>query len=288
VAVADANNNRVRLIAARTGTFYGIKMTAGDVYTVAGTGVQGYSGNRGPATKAKLEVVSAVSFDQAGNLLIADFSWVRVVAARTGTFYGVKMTVGHIYTIAGNGKATSLGDGGPATKAEVGPLGVAVDAAGNVLIPDSSGRLRVVAEHTGMFYGVTMTAGDIYAIAGNGKFGFSGNGGPARKAEFGDPSGVSADRNGNVAISDADDGVVWVVAVHTGTYYGLPMTAGHIYIVAGFHRKGDFGWALGTDGLGDGEPATRALVVFPNGVTSTPSGNLLIADTNNRIRSVSG
>jgi hypothetical protein len=210
------------------------------------------------------------------------------VMARPGTFYGRTLIAGRSYLIGGDGQTGYGGDGGPATKAGVGPLGVAVDRAGNVLIADNSGRIRVVAEHTGRFYGVTMTAGDIYAIAGNGKFGFSGNGGPARKAELGLLSGVSGDRNGNVAVSDSDNGAVWVVAARIGTYYGVPMTAGHIYVVAGFRRKGDFGWALGTDGLGDGEPATRALVVFPNGVTSTPSGDLLIADTDNRIRSVSG
>jgi hypothetical protein len=144
-----------------------------------------------------------------------------MIAATSGTFYGVKMTAGDIYTIAGDGQATSSGNGGPATKAGVGPLDATVDSAGNVLIADNSDQIRVVAEHTGTFYGQQMTAGDIYAVAG-------------------------------------------------------------------IHREGDDGWALGTDGIGDGGPATKAVVVSPSGVSCTPSGSLLEADALGRIRSVSG
>ena len=87
--------------------------------------------------------------DAAGNLLIGDSlnSRVRVVAARTGTFYGQAMTAGHIYTVAGDGKFGFSGDGRPATRAELNfPVGVAVDAAGNLLIADTNNnRIRRVA-----------------------------------------------------------------------------------------------------------------------------------------------
>jgi hypothetical protein len=287
VAEADQTSNRARFIAARTGTFFGIKMTAGDVYTVAGNGVPGTSGVGGPAAQAELDDPTAVAFDSPGNLLISSIGLVQVVAAQSGTFYGVKMTAGDLYTIAGNGTGSYSGDGGPATQAGVGPIGLGVDAGGDVLIADNSDRIRFVAGHTGTYYGIKMTARDIYTIAGNGMTGYSGSGGLALETDISLPGAVAADRYGNVAIADFGNSVVWLVSAHTGTYYGIKMTAEHIYQV-GFHRTTNHGWALGTDGLGDGGPASQAVIVLPNGVSFTPSGDLLIADETNRIREVSG
>jgi DNA-binding beta-propeller fold protein YncE len=90
-----------------------------------------------------------VAVDGAGNLVIADTgnNRVRVVAARTGRFYGRAMKAGHIYTVAGNGLSGFSGDGGPAARAEIDfPYGVAVARAGNLVIADTfNGRIRVVA-----------------------------------------------------------------------------------------------------------------------------------------------
>ncbi len=103
--IANFEDQRIQVVAARSGTFYGQAMTAHDIYTVAGDGTAGFSGDGGPATGAELDFPSAVAVDGAGNLVIADSgnSRVRVVAARSGTFYGRAMTAGHIYTVAGNG-----------------------------------------------------------------------------------------------------------------------------------------------------------------------------------------
>jgi hypothetical protein len=70
--VADSANNRIRVVAATSGTFYGAAMTAGDIYTVAGTGTYGYGGDSGPATSAELRDPLGVSVDGSGNLLTAD------------------------------------------------------------------------------------------------------------------------------------------------------------------------------------------------------------------------
>src|SRR5262249_61029307 len=90
-----------------TGTFYGRAMTTGDVYTAAGNGQEGFSGDGGPATSAELDNPGGVAIDGHGNLLVADSfnNRVRVVAAATRTFYGQAMTKGDIYTVAGNGGA---------------------------------------------------------------------------------------------------------------------------------------------------------------------------------------
>src|SRR5207244_1504297 len=119
LVIADMSGSRIRVVAAGAGTFYGQAMTAGDIYTVAGTGQFGFAGEGHLATTAKLDGPSAVAVDGAGNLVIADSGndRVRVVAARTGTFYGQAMTARHIYTVAGNGTYGFSGDGGPATAA---------------------------------------------------------------------------------------------------------------------------------------------------------------------------
>ena len=72
LAVADTDNNRVRIVAESTGMFYGLAMTAGDIYTVAGTGTQGFSGDGGPGIGADVDEPFGVTVDGAGNLLFAD------------------------------------------------------------------------------------------------------------------------------------------------------------------------------------------------------------------------
>jgi hypothetical protein len=277
LVVADGCNWRVRLIADRSGRFFGQNMTAGDVYTIAGTGRNGFSGDGGPAVKAKLAYPTAVGTDRYGNVLIADELRVRVVAAATGTFYGRKMTVGDIYTVAGNGSWHSSGDGGPAVKAGMLPDAVTTDAAGNLIIPDGNYRLRLVAVKTGTMYGQRMTAGDVYTIAGSGQLGNSGSGGLATKAKFDYLGGATVDRYGNVVFTDWVSGVVWVLAVTAGTCYGQTMTAGDVYVVAG-----------GGTSLGDGGPATSALLSYPFAVAVSHTGSLLVtAGADNRLRAIS-
>jgi hypothetical protein len=279
--IAESGDGRIRVVAATTGSFYGQAMTAGHIYTVAGGAIQGL-GDGGPATSAHLSSPQKVAVDGTGNLVIADAgnNRIRLVASRTGTFYGRAMTAGDIYTVAGNGTRAFSGDGGPATGAAIAsPAGVAVDRAGNLVIADTlSWRIRVVAVRSGAFYGRAMTAGDIYTVAGDGTAGFSGDGGPATKAQLFDPGGVSLDGAGNLVIADTLNERVRVVAERTGTFYGQAMTVGDIYTVAG--QNGGFS--------GDGGPGIRASLSFPGGV-GVSGGNILIADSgNNRIRKIQG
>jgi len=240
LVIGDGGDNRVRVVAARTGTFYGQAMTAGHIYPVAGNGTIGPAGNGGLATKADVTAPDSVAVDGAGNLVIGDGhdsipdqggDTVRVVAHRAGTFYGQAMKAGHIYNVAGNGSPGFSGDGGKATAAKINsPAGVAVDAAGNLLIADyGNNRIRVVvAASSGTYYGQAMTAGHIYSVAGKGKAGFSGDGGPATSAKIDGPNAVTVDGAGNLLISDTDNDRVRVVAASSGTYYGQAMTAGDI------------------------------------------------------------
>jgi hypothetical protein len=204
LVLADYSNSRVRVVAVRTGAFYGRQMTAGNIYTIAGNGVSGFSGNGGPATAAQVQP-RGLAIDRAGNVVVGDpeNNRVRVVAVKTGTFYGQQMTAGDIYTIAGDGVEGFSGDGGPAVTAELDfPWGVAVDPAGNLVVADSgSSRVRVVAAKTGAFYGQQMTAGNIYTIAGNGRLGFTGDGGPAINAQLNEPLWVAVD-GGDVVMAD--------------------------------------------------------------------------------------
>jgi len=282
LVIADSGNNRVRVVAASTGTFYGQAMTEGDIDTVTGNGTFGFSGDAGPATAAKLASPDQTAVDGAGNLVIADGAngRVRVVAASAGTFYGQVMTAGNIYTVAGNGTGGFSGDGGPATGAELnGPRRVTVDGAGNQVITDrGNNRVRVVAASTGTFYGQAMTAGNIYTVAGNGTFGFSGDGGPATAAALASPDQAAADGAGNLLIDDSFNNRVRVVAASAGTFYGQAMTAGNIYTVAG---SGQVGYG------GEGGLAAQAKLNGPQDVTVDGAGNLVIADTaNDRVRVV--
>jgi secreted PhoX family phosphatase len=206
LVIADSVNNLVRVVAVKTGTFYGQAMTAGDIYTVAGNGNVEYSGDGGPATSAGLGSPQGVAVDAAGNLLVATSfnDRIRVIAAKTGTFYGQAMTAGDAYTVAGDGGHGFSGDGGPATAASLDlPVDVTVDAAGNVLIADEGNdRIRVVAARTSTFYQQVMAKGHIYTVAGNGTFGFTGDGGPATHAELGGAASVAVDGHGNLVIGD--------------------------------------------------------------------------------------
>ncbi len=284
LVITDTASNRVRVVAATSGTFYGKAMTAGDIYTVAGNGSFRDTGNGGPATSAGVGNPAGVTVDRSGNLVIAEGTHVRVVAARSGRFYRQAMKAGDIYIVAGNGQLSSSGNGGRAVDAEMlNPGGIALTGPGGLgsaegyLIGDRS-QVRMVAATTGTFFGQAMTAGDIYGVAGHGRAGFAGDGGPATAARLNGPGGTAFDPAGNMVISDSQNNRIRVTAATSGTFYGQPMTAGDIYTVAGNGKNGY---------SGDGGLATAARLSVPGGVTVDDAGNLVIADIdNNRVRVV--
>jgi hypothetical protein len=298
VLIADTFNNRVKMVAAATcasSCTYGLPATTINyIYTIAGNGTVGTTGNAGPATSAELDNPYGVTVDSSGNVLIADTSNNRIQMLAKSTCspaascaYGVATTANDIYTVAGSatGSSGATGDTGAATSALLGePFGVAVDYSGNLLIADTqNNKIRMVAAATcssSCAYGVNTTANDIYTVAGNGTAFYFGDGAAATLANLNFPEGVAVDSSGNLLIADFSNSRIQMVAKITGTYYGVSTTANDIYTVAGS--------SIGSSGSGgDTGPATSALLRGPQGVAVDGSGNLLIADNgNNKIRMV--
>ncbi len=158
--------------------------TFGIITTFAGNGLNGYSGDNGPATNARLYWPDRVNHDAFGNIYIAD--------AQNNVVRKVD-TAGIITTVAGNGIAGFSGDHGPATAASLNwTLGVAFDGNNNMYIADGNNhRVRMVDPN-----------GIITTFAGNGTNGLSGDGGPATEASFMLPGGVAIDGGCNVYITD--------------------------------------------------------------------------------------
>ena len=112
-----------------------------------------------------------------------------------------------IYTIVGDGTQGSGGDGGAPTSSQLSfPESIAIDSIGDLAIADAANnRVQFVPARSGVFFGPSMTAGDVYTIAGTGQSGFSGDGGPATSATLSDPAGVAIDATGDVLIADVED-----------------------------------------------------------------------------------
>ena len=232
VYICDLVNNRIRKV-----------NTAGIITTVAGNGISGYNGDGIPATDASLNQPISIAVDTAGNLFISDVLNNRVRKVNRA---------GIISTVVGSGAFTfsssSDGDGGPATDATLGDAqGIAVDIAGNLYIADGYSKIRKVN-----------SAGIIYAVAGNGINGGTGDGGPATDAELGGPRGVSIDSAGNIYISDDGNTTIRKVDVSTGI----------INVAAGNGVTGE---------LGDGGAATSAQLNYPYASVDA-AGNIFIAE----------
>ncbi len=272
IYVADLGNQRVRRVS-----------PDGTITTLAGTGVKGSLGDGGLAADAQLMSPRNVAVDLAGDLFISEFEGHRVREVAPN---------GKISTVAGTGVAGFRGDGGLAVNSQIAyPAGLTVDRNGALYLADSSNqRIRriipggivttVVGGMTGMvlltpvavavdLYGNIYTAdsslvlheataaGGWIAVAGNGAPGFTGDGGPAAKAQFSNLRDLAFDINGNLLLADG----IRVREIAPG---------GTIATIAGdgFLRA-----------VGDGAPATQAILNLPMDIALDRLGNLYIADT---------
>jgi sugar lactone lactonase YvrE len=240
--IADVDNYRVRKVS-----------TNGIINTFAGNGVEGYSGDGGLATNATLATAVGIAVDAIGNVFIAE-SYNNVIR--------MVNTIGIISTIAGTdssgkGAIGYTGDGGFATNATLNdPGAVYVDAVGNIFISDYGNNvIRKVN-----------TSGIITTVAGNGTYGFSGDGGPATDAQLFYPNGVAVDASGTIFISDIQNKRIRKVNVD-----------GTISTIAGNGVEAD---------SGDGGLAINAEIAEPLQLCIDLSGNLYIADLGNCVRKI--
>jgi len=253
VFISDGLNGAIRRVDGSSGI---ITTIIGGLYGYGGTtpGDEGWLGTqigvdpRGLAT------------DSSGSLYFADQNRVRKWEATTGT----------VTTVAGDpvyGMTSGFsGDGGLSTKARFSNVGdIVVDRSGNLYISDNGNR-RVRK--------LTATTGIVTTVAGNGSYGYSGDGGPATSASLGEVSGLAVDSKNNLFISN-EVGVVRKVDA-----------AGVITTVAGDYAKRD---VYGTGNFGDGGMATAASFDTPKGIALDSADNLYIVDSfHQRIRRVDG
>lgn len=239
IYIADQENNRVRKVG-----------TDGIVYTIAGTGMPGHSGDGGPAIAAQLRTPLSVTLDVAGNVYVGDVDnrCIRKIdpSGIISTYAGIPGAYGY------------SGDGGMATAAKFSEIwGMATDVAGNLYVCDGgNNRVRKIS-----------TAGIITTVAGNGASGFSGDGGLAISAQLNLPLDVFVTKKGVIYISDCKNQRVRKVD-----------QSGIISTIAG----------TGTASYnGDGIPATAAHLHDPIGIVMDTNENIYVSDLYNaRIRKI--
>lgn len=237
--VADMQNHRIRRVDARTRV----------ITTVVGTGVPGFSGDGGPATRAQLKQPHSIQFDPQGRLYICDIGNHRIRRLDPGT--------GVITTFAGNGERGPTPDGGEFAKVPLnGP---------RTLDFDRDGRLWLALREGNQVFRLDPVAGTIRHMAGTGAKGFSGNGGPAREATLSGPKGLAVGPDGRVFLADTESHSIRMLDPEKGT----------IELVAGTGVKGD-----GPVGPGGGCRLAR-----PHGVFVDADGRVYIGDSeNHRLR----
>jgi len=239
IYIADTLNCRVRKIDSKSGV----------ISTFAGTGQKGFGGDGGAAGNAEFGNIYCVAFDpKLERMYLADLDNRRIRM--------IDMKNGIVSTVAGNGKKGVPKDGEDATDQPlVDPRAVAADGTGNIYVLERSGNaLRVVDP-----------SGKIRTVAGTGKAGYSGDGGPGLQAMMNGPKHLVVQKNGDVLIADTEIHVIRRLKVKEGT----------IELVAGAGK-------IGSGGVGG--PAEKCQLARPHGVFERADGTIFIADSeNNRI-----
>jgi streptogramin lyase len=229
-----------------------VTLSTGIITTLAGTGKPGYSGDGGPATAAQLNQPHSLQFDPAGDLYICDIRnhVIRKITTKTGV----------ITTFAGTGKPGDTPDNAPIAGTPLrGPRTLDFDAAGHLWLATREGN---------QVFKFDLATGRISHIAGTGKKGFTGDGGPAKLATLAGPKGLTLGPDGTVYLVDTENHAIRAIDPRTHL----------ISTLVGMGKPAD-----GPDG---DSPLTAGLA-RPHGIWVDPDGTVLIGDSeNHRLRAL--
>ena len=237
----EMKNHLIRRVDAKTGK----------ISTLAGAPQEGFAGDGAAAHNARFRQPHSIALDDRGMLYVADIANHRIRR--------INLSDGTISSIAGNGQRELPPDGAVAKDRPIlGPRALAV-----------VGRTLWIALREGnSVWRMDLDSGVIRHVAGTGKSGYSGDGGPARDATFNGPKGIAA----------TADGVVWVVDSENQAIRAIDSKSGQISTVAG-------GGPAARGFAGERAPALQAKVDRPHGICTAPGGGAFIGDTNNhRVR----
>ncbi len=229
----EMKNHVIRRVDAKTGV----------ITTIAGDGQPGFAGDGSPAKQARFTLPHSIQLDALGNLFICDIGnhRIRRIDARTGV----------ITTFAGTGAKLPTPDGGKFTEVPLhGPRAIDFDRDGNLWLALREGNAVLKLD---------LSAGTIHHIAGTGKKGFTGNGGPAKLATLSGPKGLSIGPDGNVYLADTESHSIRMIDIKHGT----------MELIAGTGMAGDGP---------DGDPL-RCKMNRPHGVFVDNDGSILVGDS---------
>lgn len=219
------------------------------ISTLAGTGKPGFSSDGGPATRAEFNQPHSIQFGPDGSLYVCDIVNHRIRR--------IDMTSGIITTFAGTGEKKATPDGAPIAGTPLnGPRAIDFDRDGNLWLALREGNA---------VYKIDLKSKTIHHVAGTGKKGFTGNGGPALLATLSGPKGLSVGPDGNVYLADTESHSIRRIDPIKGT----------IDLVAGTGRRGNGP---------DGNPL-QCSMSRPHGVFVDSDGTIFVGDTEcNRVR----
>jgi hypothetical protein len=217
-----------------------------------GSGSHAVPAVRTVVAAGQLSSPSALAVDRDGDLFVADTGHCRIVVVPThgGRAYGVALRRGRAVTIAGGHCGGSVGH----------PSGIAVDARGDVYFSEANEQRVDVIEPAGP---------RVIPVAGTGRAGSGGEGGPATSGQLDEPTDVAVDGGGDLFIADTANCRIQVVPAASGELFGLSVVRDHVYTVAGTGVCGS---------AGQGGPLRDAELFDPVAVAIDAAGDLLVAD----------